>query len=526
MASLPTGRPTSPIHPTPASSPGPQPGHVVELDVARSAEDAAPPPSAFTGLRVHCVGIGGCGLSGLALMLQRLGASCSGSDTSGGPVLERLRAERIDCTCDQTSTGLPEACDLVIASAAIRPDNAQLMEAEERSIPVIGYAEALGRLQAERTGISVAGTHGKSTTTAMLCHVLMQCGLDPGFIVGAHCPQIGGGSRTGGARIPHGPLAGRAGILAAEACEFGRSFHHHRPILAVINNVEEDHLDVYPSLDAIIDAFGEFARLLPPASEGGRLLIADDGAHRRRITAGIDAAVETFGFSPHATYQILTDAAVQRVGLLQDGVWLTQWTNRMPGVHNAMNAAAAAILANWSGGDWEQIAAALESFEGLERRMQRVGVREIPGGEVTIYDDYGHHPTEIDRTLHALRAAEHPKRLICIFQPHQHSRTRFLLEEFAQSFAAADVVIVPTIYFVRDSEIEKARVNSSDLVDRLRARKIQAMHLHPFEAIVEHLQLIARPGDLVVVMGAGPVGRIAHDFLRGESRSTGGIGPQ
>jgi len=522
MAILPTGRTASPDpHRT-----IPPPDRVVDVQVGGAAAARTGDSRVFPGKRVHCIGIGGCGLSGLALMLQRLGARCSGSDSVGGPVLDVLREEAIPCTTDQSPAGLPDDCDLVVASAAIRPDHPQRMQAEERGVRVISYAEALGMLQSERTGISVAGTHGKSTTTAMLCHVLMMCGLDPSFIVGAHCRQIGGGSRTGAGTIPQGPLAGRPGLLAAEACEFGRSFHHHRPTMAVINNVEEDHLDVYPSLDAIIEAFRHFADLLPPASSGGRLLIADEGAHRRQITAGTAAAVETFGFSPFATYQILTDASVQRVGLLQDGVWLTQWTNRMPGVHNAMNAAAAAILAQWAGGDWEQIAAALESFEGLDRRMQRVGTKPVDGGEVVIYDDYGHHPTEIDRTLHALRAAEQPKRLICVFQPHQHSRTRFLLKEFAQSFTAADVVIVSTIYFVRDSEIERSRVSASDLVDCLRARGMQAMHLHPFEAIVEHLELITRPGDLVVVMGAGPVGRIAHDFLHASAATEEELTPQ
>ncbi|HRP62257.1 MAG TPA: cyanophycin synthetase, partial [Phycisphaerales bacterium] len=205
---------------------------------------------------------------------------------------------------------------------------------------------------------------------------------------------------------------------------------------------------------------------------------------------------------------------------LQDGHWLAQWTISMPGEHNAMNSAAAAILAHWLGADWDDIAKALGSFEGIDRRMQRLGTKPVPGGEVVVYDDYGHHPTEIEKTLKAIRAAElgtgrvAPGRLICVFQPHQHSRTRFLLEQFAQSFSSADVVIVPHIYFVRDSEIEKTKVSAADLVDRLRHRGVSAMHLYPFEAIVEQLEVICKPGDVVVIMGAGPVWQVGRDFLK------------
>lgn len=480
-------------------------------------------PATFTGRRVHFVGIGGCGLSGLALMLDGLGARCHGSDMTRSAVTDAVAAAGITVTLEPGPGAVPAECDLVIASAAVDAEHPELAAARSRGIEILRYADALGIVQAARTGISIAGTHGKSTTAAMLCHVLLECGLDPGFIVGANCPQIGGGSRAGANRIPgRGPLAGRPGLLVAEACEFNRSFHAHRPVHALVNNVEEDHLDVYGTLENVVQAFAEFARLLPPAEAGGRLLIAHDGAHRREITAGLSARVETFGYSPAADFQVVTDAAVRRVGLLQEGVWLTQWTNAMPGEHNALNAAAAAILAAGAGADWEAIGHALSSFAGVERRMERLGTRAVPGGAVTVYDDYGHHPTEIDKTLRALRAAERPERLVCVFQPHQHSRTRFLLDEFAQSFACADVVIVPHIYFVRDTEVDKQRVSAADLVERLRERGVTAMHVDPFGAIVEKLESMGRPGDLLVIMGAGPVWQIGRDYLRGQPAGDGG----
>ncbi len=472
------------------------------------------PGREWAGRRLHFVGIGGCGLSGLAQLLQRRGAHCSGSDSTPSELTRSLQTNGIPVSHTQSAGSSPADSDLVIASAAIKPDHPELKAARRRGVEVLTYPQALGRVQGRHTGISIAGTHGKSTTAAMLCHVLVHCGLDPSFIIGATCPQIGGGSRAGADTVPgDGPLAGRPGLLVAEACEFNRSFHHHRPVIGLIGNIEEDHLDVYETLDAIIEAFARFADLLPSADQQGRLLIAHDGAHRQRVTAGARCAVETFGTSAAADFRVAFDAARREVTVLGRGRPLAHWTNAMPGEHNALNAAAAAVLAQTVGAPWPRIAEALEAFRGLDRRMQRLGTRTVPGGEVVVYDDYGHHPSEITATLQALRASEQPRRLICVFQPHQHSRTRFLLEQFAASFSAADVVVVPHIYFVRDSRIEKHRVTAADLVDRLRLRGVTAMHLYPFAAIVEQLEVMCRDGDLVVIMGAGPVWQVAKQFL-------------
>ena len=488
--------------------------------VADPREATGLPGHEWARWRLHFVGIGGCGLSGLAQLLKRHGALCTGSDSTPSDLTRNLQADGIAVSHTQHAGSLPAVCDLVIASAAITPDHPELTAARRRGVEVLTYPQALGRVQGRHTGISIAGTHGKSTTAAMLCHVLVRCGLDPSFIVGATCPQIGGGSRTGADTVPgDGPLAGRPGLLVAEACEFNRSFHHHQPRIGLIGNIEEDHLDVYETLDAIIEAFACFVELLPSADQGGRLLIAHDGAHRQRVTAGARCAVETFGTDPAADFQLVFEAATRRVKVLRRGRPLACWTNTMPGEHNALNSVAAATLAHTVGAPWPQIAEALEAFRGLDRRMQRLGTRAVAGGEVVVYDDYGHHPSEITATLQALRASEQPRRLICVFQPHQHSRTRFLLEQFAASFSAADVVVVPHIYFVRDSRIEKHRVTAADLVDRLRQRGVTAMHLYPFEAIVEQLDVMCRDGDLVVIMGAGPVWQVARQFLARQQSS-------
>ncbi len=475
--------------------------------------------------RVHCVGIGGCGLSGLARLLAEAGATVSGSDCVASELTAALAAEGIAVSHRQAADTLPADCEIVVASAAVKPEHPELVEARRRGVPVLSYAEALGLVQRRYTAVSVAGTHGKSTTAAMLGHVLLRCGLDPTVVVGATCAHIGGGSRTGARSIPRGPWAGRPGILVAEACEFNRSFHHHRPVMALVNNIEEDHLDVYENLDAIVEAFAGFARLLPHAAGGGRLLIGHEGAHRERITAGLHCAVETIGPTSAADWHVQFDAPTRLVALGRGGRPVARWTNLMSGAHNGLNAAAAGVLAHHLGADWSTIADALAGFRGLDRRMQRLGERAVAGGgRVVVYDDYGHHPTEIDVTLRALREDERPRRLVCVFQPHQHSRTRFLLEQFAESFSSADMVIVPHIYFVRDSEIEKQRVSAADLVDRLRARGVAAMHLYPFAAIVEQLEVLCRDGDLVVVMGAGPVWQVAREFLAAGGRP-GGPGP-
>ena len=501
---------------------------------AISGDDGRPfqADTEFSGKHLYFIGIGGSGMSGLAQMLARRGAACSGSDALPSDLTRVLAEQGIPVATGAPTGELPPRCDLVIASAAIRPDHPEVLAAEARDIEVIHYAEALGRAQRGRTAVSVAGTHGKSSTTAMLAHILIEAGFDPSVIVGATCSHLGGGSRTGSLTIPRGTLKGRPGILVCEACEFNRSFHHHRPTIALINNVEEDHLDCYANIDAIVQSFREFAELLPPIDAGpglgGKLLIADEGAHRREITAGLRCEVSTFGFSPMADYQVVFDARASRVGVLQDGVWLGQWTLALHGDHMALNSAAAAIMAHWLGVEWEDIAAALPTFRGVDRRMQRLGSRPArvggPAGtaeEVVVYDDYGHHPTECEKTLRALRAFENPRRLICVFQPHQHSRTRFLLDQFATSFSSADIVIVPHIYFVRDSEIEKTKVSANDLVDKLRERRVDALHIPHFPEIVDHLESICRPGDLVVVMGAGPVNQTAEEYLRRARTASG-----
>lgn len=461
-------------------------------------------PLPLAGKRVHFVGIGGCGMSGLARIVASAGTRCSGTDSTAGSVIDSLITEGIPVLLKQEAASVPAECDLVVISAAIRAEHPEVVEANRRGIPVLKYAQMVGRLMLGRTGVAIAGTHGKSTTTAMLAHILIQCGLDPTFIVGATCNQIGGGARVG-----------RRDMLIAEACEFDRSFHNFHPTHSVVLNVEEDHLEIYGTLDAVVQAFRGFASRTAPE---GSLLIGHDGSHRTVVASGMNCPVQTIGFAPQADWQVIVDRSdrsgpQQAILKFHDRV-ITQFASQLPGDHMAYNACVAAVTARRMGAEWDAIAAAISTFQGLDRRMQVLGT--TPGG-VTVIDDYGHHPTEIETTLRALRAHHRPQdkggRLICVFQPHQHARTRFLMEQFTQSFSQADVVIVPPIYFVRDTEADRRAVTAADLVYKLQQRGVLAVHIEQFNDIVSFLRAHCRPHDLLVVMGAGPVWKIARDYF-------------
>ncbi|MBX3410695.1 MAG: UDP-N-acetylmuramate--L-alanine ligase [Phycisphaeraceae bacterium] len=530
---------TVPLPPSTTLSPALAPANPDAGDCA--APSTVPKPQAHTGVHgsldvakkhVYMVGIGGAGMSGLAQLLRTRGAEVSGSDTESSEATVALAAEGIAVGFSQRAEDLPPECQVLVTTAAAGESHPQRVEARRRGLPVLLYSEALGLCMNGRRGIAIAGTHGKSTTTAMLGCALADAGLDPSVIVGGACRQLGAGClspdvptgtgfRLGAGAIPAGPHAGGPGLLVAEACEYNRSFHHLRPTVASIGNIEADHLDVYGTLDKVVEAFHAFAGLLPPAEEGGRLLIGHTDAHRREVTAGLACAVETIGFEPSADWVVGYEPATRRVTLSRrGGECVASWRNTLAGSHNAYNACVAMVLAHWQGAPFETLARSLAAFKGVDRRMQFLGVcRAADGGEVRVFDDYGHHPTEIDVTLRAFRESEAPEarggRLVCVFQPHQHSRTRHLLDEFAASFKHADLVVVPKIYFVRDSEEDRQKVTAGDLVRKLHEMGRDAVHFDPFSAIVEYLRATCRGGDVVVVMGAGDVWKIGRDYLRG-----------
>lgn len=456
---------------------------------------AAPdrPRSRFSGRRVHFIGIGGVGMSGLAHMLLDAGAFVSGSDPTPSDTTRRLESRGAEVSDEQDGALLSADVDLVIRTAAVPTDNEELVTARDLALPTIYYAELLGQVMAERTGIAVAGTHGKSTTTAMLAYALLRCGLDPSFVVGGTAPQLNGGSRSGG-----------GDVFVAEACEFNRSFLQLAPKVAVVTNIEADHLDTYPGgLDEILDTFVEFVDKLPP---NGRLILNGDDPASARLHERHDGPTWRVGKTLGCEWTIVPAG-------LKDGCPVAHLLHNnkqagtlrlcVPGLHNLYNAAQAVVAAVAVGADVKQAAEAVSDFRGVDRRQMLMG--RVAGVDVPVVDDYAHHPTEIRLTLSALRERYQPERLLCVFQPHQASRTRHLLDDFATSFAGADLVFLPDIYSVRDTADDRRFVSSGLLAERIRAAGQHAEHLPSFENVIERLRGELRAGDLVVTMGAGNV---------------------
>ncbi|MEO6435584.1 MAG: UDP-N-acetylmuramate--L-alanine ligase, partial [Tepidisphaeraceae bacterium] len=461
--------------------------------------------SRFTGRRVHFIGIGGCGMSGLARMLIDAGAIVTGSEPKPNPQTFELTARGAKISRDQLGELLSAQTDLVVRTAAVPDGNIEFRAALKYGTPTMKYAELLGEVMAERFGVAVAGTHGKSTTTAMIAFALVECGADPSFVVGGTVPQLdGAGSRSGA-----------SDLFIAEACEYDRSFHALRPKVALITNIEEDHLDCYSGIEEINQSFNVFAKLVPSdgnEKSAGRIIANGRDANVVKALAGVKASVETVSLDPGTTWSTFPGPIVggcQTGAVCRDGKPVATLKLSIPGMHNLFNATMALAACVACGVEPQKAADAIGRFAGVDRRMTVMG--RLNGA--TIIDDYGHHPTEIRATLSALRERYDPKRLICVFQPHQHSRTRFLLDDFATSFAAADETIVPDIYFVRDSESERQSVSSDDLVLRINGNGQTALHIAEFAGIVEHLRATVRAGDLVVTMGAGNVWEIGRDLL-------------
>lgn len=453
----------------------------------------------LSSLRVHLIGIGGSGMAGLAALLLRRGATVSGSDRAASAAVCSLRAGGAQIAETQGAAALPATADLVVASAAIPGTHPELIAARQRGWPVLKYAELLGALMRLHEGIALSGTHGKSTTTAWTAFVLRRAGLDPSFVVGADVEQLGGGSGAGDGRH-----------FIAEACEYDRSFLNLRPRQAAILNIEEDHLDYYPDLSAIRAAFAEFAALLPA---DGRLVYCADDEGASTVAPSAPCERESYGFGPDADWSAADLRIVEGVPeftIMERGASRGRVRIGLAGRHNALNALAVTALARGAGVEWEPLRAGLAAFGGARRRLELRGRAR----GVTVADDYAHHPTEIQATLAAARERFAPRRVWCVFQPHQHSRTRFLLNDFARSFSAADHVVVPDIYFVRDSERDRELICAEELVERIRQQGGDAVHVAGVDAIVDHLMAGVADGDLVLTMGAGDIWKAADELLR------------
>lgn len=484
----------------------------LEVDGATEGRTASRPDrrSLSTGLaylRIHMVGIGGSGMCGAAALLCDIGAKVSGSDLVAFDGMGKLVALGARVSVGHRESQLDPNADLVVASAAVPESNPELVAARRRGIPVIKYAELLGELMATREGIAIAGTHGKSTTSGMCVHLLKQTGLAPSFVIGAGSKQLGGSSGRGSG--PH---------LVVESCEFDRSFLQLQPRFAAILNIEPDHLDCYDNLDAIVRAFRRFAESVEP--EGLLVCNQEDERVARAVTAA-RTPVETFGFSGLADWQahdLQSDRGRYRFEVSYRGSWVMSTHLAIPGKYNVANALAAIALSCRAGAEPEEVASALPTFTGVDRRLSWRGL----GRGVTILDDYAHHPTEVKVTIEAARSRYEAKRTWVVFQPHQNARTWHFMSQFAESFAGVDEIIVPDVFGARESEESSERTGSKELVERICRRGGSARYMARLDTVAEFLAGQLCEGDLVMTMGAGDVWKVADELVERLCRSDRG----
>jgi len=456
---------------------------------------------ALAGKRFHFIGAGGIGMSGLAQLLIKHRAIVAGSDQAASEVVTGLCRMGADIKIGHADENLDPRTDAVVISAAITQENPELRLARQRGVEVYKYAQMLGRLMDRYDGIAVSGTHGKSTTSGWLVHCLKQAGMEPNFIIGAQLIQLGGSFGVADSRL-----------FVAEACEYDRSFLNLRPRIACILNIEEDHLDYYRDEDEIVEAFAEFASGI---RDTGVLIANGQDANVAKVIGQLGAKrrCETFGLDEGCNFYAANIALHDRLytfDVFHNGRLLGPTRISLPGKHNVMNALATAAMAVNAGLEGERALGLLSEFTGMDRRLMLKG----QFGQITVLDDYAHHPTEIRASLAAIRQRYRPKRLWCVFQPHQYSRTRFLLDDFAESFKLADITIVPEIYFVRDSQQAKKEINAEMLVDRIQGSRTKALFISSFAEICEYLKSNTAPGDLVVTMGAGDIWKVADEYIR------------
>lgn len=469
------------------------------LTMTRTQPRIAPAPLPdLRGVRVHLIGIGGAGMCGAAKLCVELGAIVTGSDLTRFDGLGNLVSSGVRVSIGHRRELLDHDVNLVICSAAIPPTNPEWDEAMRRALPVLKYAEFLGALMAGRSGVAIAGTHGKSTTTAMTAHVFRTAGLAPTYVVGARSTQLGGSAALGTG--PH---------MIVESCEFDRSFLQLWPDTAAILNLEADHLDCYLNFDAIVEAFGVFASQVSP---GG--VIVCNAEDRWACTAARmgQAPVETFGFEKGADWRavnLLTHREQCSFDVLFRGRTYLTARLAVPGRHNVANALAVIAMAHHAGADRDGVVRGLADFAGVDRRMMWRGKRR----GITIVDDYAHHPTEIRATLEAARFRWEPQRTWVVFQPHQCGRTRDFMDDFARSFDHVDEVIVPAVYGAREADAQACRDRARELVDLLRLHGRRARFVPSLDEVAPAMIGELADGDLVLTMGAGDVWKVADELV-------------
>lgn len=447
--------------------------------------------------RIHFIGIGGISMSGLAEILMDEGFTVSGSDAHRSELTDHLENRGAMLYYGQKAENIRDGIDAVVYTAAIHPDNPELMEVQRRNIPLLTRAELLGQMMKNyKHAIAIAGTHGKTTTTSMVTEIFLKAETDPTISVGGILHSIGGNIRVGGPEF-----------FVTEACEYTNSFLSFYPTMAVILNIEEDHLDFFKDIQDIRNSFRQFAKKVP---ENGAVILNGDIENPAEIVSGVKGRVITFGHGAENDYtadQITYDEyARPSFDLIVRGEKKGRLTLGVQGEHNVYNALAAVAVSVESGISYEVIADGLASFTGTERRFEKKGV--LNG--VTVIDDYAHHPQEIEATLKAARNYPH-KRIWCVFQPHTYSRTKAFLSGFAEALSLADCVVLADIYAAR--ETDTLGVSSEDIAKLLQEKGVEAWYLPTFAEIEKFILEHCIPGDLLITMGAGDIVKVGENLL-------------
>ncbi len=454
---------------------------------------------------IHFVGIGGSGMGGIAEVLLNLGYEVQGSDLRPNAVTARLEALGAKVTIGHRAEHV-EGADVVVVSSAVPRDNPEVSAALERRVPVVPRAEMLGELMRFRYSIAVAGTHGKTTTTSLVASILAEGGLDPTFVIGGRLKSAGTNARLGAGQY-----------LVAEADESDASFTHLQPMLAIVTNIDNDHLATHDGdFGRLKQSFVDFLHNLPFY---GLAVLCGDDQHVREILPRVARPSVTYGFSEGND---LRAVELRRAGLrttfdvARAGHAPLTVTLNLPGAHNVLNALAAIAVAQELGVDAAAIQRALERFQGVDRRLQRIadvvlGAAAAAAPPVTLVDDYGHHPTEIAATIEAVRQGYAGRRLVLAFQPHRYTRTRDLIDDFARVLSGADVLLVTEVYAAGEAPI--AGADGRAICRAVRSRgHVEPVFVDKVEELAAALGDLLRPGDVLLTMGAGHIGNVVHEL--------------
>lgn len=448
--------------------------------------------------KVHFTGIGGISMSSLAEILLSKGFTVTGSDTKQSDITNHLTSSGARIAYTQAAENVDPDCEVLVYTAAVKQDNPELLAAASMGIPLLTRAQFLGQMMKNyRTAVGVSGTHGKTTTTSMISQVMLEAALDPTILVGGIFPTIKGNTRIG-----------HSDYFITESCEYTNSFLSFAPTIAVILNVEADHLDFFKDIDDIRHSFREFARLVPTH---GTVILNHDIANLSYFTENLAANVLTYGFDPdtcdYAAMDIAYDSAMRgSYSLYIKGSFAGHISLNVRGRHNVSNSLAAIACCQTMGIPFETIQKSLPGYTGTDRRFQYKGERN----GVSIYDDYAHHPDEIRATLSTAKECTH-NHLWCVFQPHTYTRTKALLPEFAESLALADTVILADIYAAREKNT--LGVSSLDLKREIEKLGKICYYFPSFAQIEEFLIKNSIHGDMLITMGAGDIVKVGENLL-------------